>query len=448
MKPADGSWSQCRGGKLDQKGREVGAVDSTMGLTLTLEPMGASEALWGLAAAGSLDGLAWLREEGLRSDVAGMRRAEDARFLTDKILVDDWEEFDRAVCLAGLVIRTQTSRGGAILAANDSDTMTHNTLNYTNVWPRDGALVAEALMDAGMGGPALDFVDWCTRVMPQDGLFEQKYQPDGSLGVGWHPLVRDGQRVRPIQLDETALCLSLAARVISRKSPEGQEEMRKKLVEPGLAALLEYRDDRGLPLPSWDLWEERRGVSFYSACTAARALGAWGRSSEAHAMSQGILKFMVGEDGAFVRQLKEDGSQDPDADSALVGGLLQGVFDWELPQVQATLDKVRSRLMDPLPRRDVARYEGDYYHRVADGYPGSPWILCTLWLGQAELRRGNREEGRRLIQTALDLASPTGILSESAHPLTAAPLSVSPLTWSHAEVLRAAAVWRNSAAQG
>src|SRR5665213_2462440 len=44
-----------------------------------------------------------------------------------------------------LVLRTQIDNGGAIVAANDSDIMQFSRDTYSYVWPRDGALVANAL---------------------------------------------------------------------------------------------------------------------------------------------------------------------------------------------------------------------------------------------------------------------------------------------------------------
>ena len=38
-------------------------------------------------------------------------------------------------------------------------------------------------------------------------------------------------------------------------------------------------------------------------------------------------------------------------------------------------------------------------------------------------------------------ALPSGILAEQLHPVTGAPLSVSPLTWSHAEVVATVMAW-------
>jgi hypothetical protein len=41
-----------------------------------------------------------------------------------------------------------------------------------------------------------------------------------------------------------------------------------------------------------------------------------------------------------------------------------------------------------------------------------------------------------LVQWAADRALPSGTMAEQLHPYTGDPLSVSPLTWSHAEYVR------------
>ena len=67
--------------------------------------------------------------------------------------------------------------------------------------------------------------------------------------------------------------------------------------------------------------------------------------------------------------------------------------------------------------------------------PGNPWFICSLWLAQWHIARAKTPED---LQPALDIlnwtashALPSGVMAEQVHPYTHAPLSVSPLTWSH-----------------
>jgi GH15 family glucan-1,4-alpha-glucosidase len=84
----------------------------------------------------------------------------------------------------------------------------------------------------------------------------------------------------------------------------------------------------------------------------------------------------------------------------------------------------------------MARYENDTYYKVSDEVTGTPWFVCTLWLADylAEKARDENEiqEALKIMTWVADHALPSGVLAEQVHPLTGEPLSVSPLTWSHA----------------
>jgi glucoamylase len=73
--------------------------------------------------------------------------------------------------------------------------------------------------------------------------------------------------------------------------------------------------------------------------------------------------------------------------------------------------------------------------------PGNPWFVCTMWLARYQLQRAQTLEdlapGLRLLEWAAQRALPSGTMAEQLHPYTGEPLSVSPLTWSHAEYVRA-----------
>lgn len=83
----------------------------------------------------------------------------------------------------------------------------------------------------------------------------------------------------------------------------------------------------------------------------------------------------------------------------------------------------------------LARYEGDYYFRKSEAHAGNPWIICSMWQAQASCLAGDRAKAIEWLEWAMMKASATSILSEQYHSETGEPLSVSPLTWSHAEVL-------------
>jgi GH15 family glucan-1,4-alpha-glucosidase len=63
--------------------------------------------------------------------------------------------------------------------------------------------------------------------------------------------------------------------------------------------------------------------------------------------------------------------------------------------------------------------------------------VTTLWLSQYYSRINKNEEAKKLIDWSLDKALSSGILSEQIDPETSQIKSVTPLVWSHAELINA-----------
>ena len=110
------------------------------------------------------------------------------------------------------------------------------------------------------------------------------------------------------------------------------------------------------------------------------------------------------------------------------------------PRMASTMQITHDRLRVQTEVGGQARYENDYYFRRSDDIgriPGNPWIICTLWQAQYHIaaRKLQPHSIRRfnLLQWAVTHAAESGVLPEQLHPFNGEPLSVSPLTWSHAE---------------
>src|SRR6185437_17176730 len=88
-----------------------------------------------------------------------------------------------------LVLRTQIDHGGAIIAANDADVEHFSNDSYSYMWPRDGALVANALSHAGYSDVTRSFYRFCERLIGDYGFLLHKYTPTGALGSSWQPWV-------------------------------------------------------------------------------------------------------------------------------------------------------------------------------------------------------------------------------------------------------------------
>ncbi|MEM8781572.1 MAG: glycoside hydrolase family 15 protein [Planctomycetota bacterium] len=386
-----------------------------------------------------------------------------------------------------LTVKTQCDARGAILAANDSDILQFSRDTYSYLWPRDGAFVADAMSAAGFPEVAEGFFRFCDGRLHRRGMFLHKYNPDGSPASSWHPWVdRQGRPQMPIQEDETALVLWALWRHYQRKPDIGFVRPKwSTLIEPAANFLVQYRDPATkLPLPSYDLWEERYGVHAFTVATAVAGLRAAAHfahrfdqpgprdryNAAADEITEAFVEhFWCEKNQRFHRRITPE---DADRNGRLMGQLFAGqtpndpngsevayepddnidasmfaIFALDMlpvgdPKVQSTMSQVRDRLTVKTKVGGVARYLDDYYHQVSDDIeriPGNPWFICTLWVADYDIARAqNRDELRQAgeaLRWVADRALPSGVLAEQVHPLTNAPLSVSPLTWSHATVV-------------
>ncbi len=360
-----------------------------------------------------------------------------------------------------LVIRTQTDNHGGIIAANDSDIMEFNRDTYTYVWPRDGALVCMALTRAGQSEVVTKFFEFCARVQTQEGYLLHKYNPDGSAGSSWHPWYNGGELQLPIQCDETALPISAMWRHFERFADfEFLNEMYERYVKRAANFLSTYVDGAtGLPLPSYDLWEEQRGVfTFTTAATVAglrdasrisQALGhkrhAKKYADAAEKMKEAMLTHLYDEEtGCFLKKLdlyKGDivgRTAVPDVSAVAVW--LFGILPADDPRVASTMQVLKDTLTVRTPVGGMARYVNDRYQFLGENtpdVPGNPWVLTTLWYAQWLItiakEEKDLEEPLSIMRWAQGHATPSGLLPEQMHPHSGKQLSVSPLTWSHAE---------------
>jgi GH15 family glucan-1,4-alpha-glucosidase len=356
-----------------------------------------------------------------------------------------------------LVLSTQVDWEGGILAANDSDAIQFNRDTYSYVWPRDGALTAHALALAGHPMPARRFYEFAAKVVAEEGYLFHKYNPDGTLASSWHPWFNGGESQLPIQEDETALVLwALWQHFVLFRDIEFLKPLYKPLIKRCADFMVGYRDrETALPGPSYDLWEERRGIPSFTVGAVFGGLAAasvfctvFGEEEKAGAYRKAAAEIrdaasrhLWREDlGRFCRMLYLDENGDTKVDGtvdASVWGLFAfGLYGVDDPRTVATMQAVRRKLWLPTESGGVARYENDPYYRSDPGVTGNPWFVSTLWLADYLLWKARDARGlaeaENLLGWVVEHALPSGVLPEQLDPHTGRPLSVSPLTWSHA----------------
>ena len=176
-----------------------------------------------------------------------------------------------------LIMRTQIDDDGAVVAATDGDVWSFARDSYAYMWPRDGALVANALSHCGYSDITSAFFHFCSRVMTGDGYLLHKYTPEGAVGSSWQPwLGQSGEPELPIQEDETALVVyALWQHYTLFHEVEFVRPLYRPLIKAAADFMVAYREPfTKLPAPSWDLWEERHGIHAYTVAAVYAGLNA------------------------------------------------------------------------------------------------------------------------------------------------------------------------------
>jgi len=463
----EGTWRDAEDGDLSRNPVAQGSVDTVSQLSLSVPANGSAAATFWIAVGQSYDDVREIdklvRERGAESFLA---RTEDYwRLWANKEMERLHDQLPDDVChlykQSALIIRTQIDNRGAIIAANDTDVVRFNRDHYSYMWPRDGALVAATMDDAGYVEVPRRFLALCGELITREGYLLHKYSPDGSVGSSWHAWMSpDGRLELPIQEDETALPLWALWRHYERhRDIEFVRPLYRKLVRAAADFMTSFREPRTkLPAATFDLWEERRGIHCFTAASvwaglmAARNFAsAFGQASLAQRYGQAAdeikaatIAYLYDEGrGRFVRTINvlPDGTITKDAtiDISLAGIWLFGMLPLDDPRVRATMKAIEDRLWVRTAIGGLARYENDYYWQVSQdvaNVPGNPWFIGTLWLADYLAQTASGPDDLRrpleLLRWCVSKAAPSGVLAEQVHPYTGDPMSAAPLTWSHA----------------
>lgn len=459
----EGTWRDAEDGELHGGAMTEGSVDSTIGVHFDLEPNGEFEFFYWIAAATTHEEVARLNKHVLDRRpqqyleytgnywCAWVNKNETDFADLPARIIDFYKR-----CL--LIVHTQIDNGGAILAANDSDVTMRATDHYSYLWTRDGAFVANALDHAGYSSVTRSFYELCSKIVHPDGYFLQKYNPDGTVASGWHASwdIHGKKRLVPIQEDETALVLwALWQHYDQYRDIEFCHRMYRRLVVPCADFMVKFRHaELGLPEPSWNLWENQRGIHTFTCATVVAGLRAAARFARLFAETERASNYertadeivaamrehlYSAEKGRFLRALEFHNGDLVRADDTIDASLF-AIFYFECfaPDDEAvigTMQAIEETLLLKTETGGVARFENDDYVRASQDATGNPWFICTLWLADhyiaAAKTHGDLNKALNILNWTVDRALPSGVLAEQLDPLTGEHLSVSPLTWSH-----------------
>lgn len=462
----EGTFKDAEDGTLSKNPIEHGHVDSTLSLSVTLHKQETKTVYYWITVGEtksevhelhdyikyrSPDQLiesttkfwkAWLnRQEKLECDIPEKRITE----LFKKSL---------------FYIRGNIDNRGAILASGDSDMLQHGRDTYSYMWPRDGAMTVMVLLMVGEYNISKHFFKFCNDVIEPDGYLMHKYKSDRSLGSSWHAFIKDGEPVLPIQEDETALVLVALFEYYQKTKDIEFIEGHYNLVIKRMATFLaDFTDPvTGLPKPSYDLWEEKHGVSTFTSASVYAGLVAGAKfaklfekendekvfSDAAEKMKVSILSLLYDEKLQMFSKLLNSKNGEYVYDTTIDMSSVYAVYTYGLlpiddERITRSIETIEKKLRIHNGIDGVPRYEKDKYYMQVDGIP-NPWYITTLWLAQYYAQTAKNQEDVEKVQFWLNWVvthSPlSGVLSEQLHPYTGEQLSATPLTWSHAEYVR------------
>lgn len=463
----NGTWRDAEDGELSHNPVEHGSVDSVIGFTLSVSGGKSASVEYWMAISKSLSDVRSMNDYVLSRGVHYLQK-------TTKDFWNAWvnkydftyqglnDEVVRLFKHSLLAIRTHVDNNGAIIASCDAEMLQYGKDTYSYMWPRDGAFVSMALDQAGYFELSRKFFEFCNDVIEPDGYLRHKYEADRSLGSSWHPWVKDGKIRLAIQEDETAIVLfSLWEHYKVHRDLEFVEGIYNSLIKRAAEFLIEYRDKKtNLPLASYDLWEEVYGITPFTCSTVYGGLQAASRFADllgkkdyakkyqkaAEEVGNAMMKHLYNKKKkTFYRYIRNDGRKlikDETVDaSAPFAAFYFGVLKPDDPILKESYKAVMKHLWCKTDIGGIARYQGDKYYSVSDEMPGNPWFITYLWYAQYRIASAQEpkdlEDVVKIFEWTAKHATSAGLLSEQINPYTGEGLSVTPLTWSHAQYVLA-----------
>ncbi|MGM0507730.1 MAG: glycoside hydrolase family 15 protein [Fusobacteriota bacterium] len=365
------------------------------------------------------------------------------------------------------VIKSHINNNGSIITSVDSEHVQFNRDNYNYIWPRDGSITAMALDEAGYTEVSRNFFRFLNEIIERRGFFWPKYYPDGALASTWHSWHnKNHEEQLPIQEDQTAIVLiALYNHYDISKDFQFLEEIYENLIKRAVSFLLGYMNPKTeLPYSSYDIWEDKEGVHFFTVVAvyeslflSKKLLELFGNDfllkkidEKLNTLEESIDKYfwndkqkryipsiIIDKNG----DLKKDDTEEIDKEehekydsSILLLTFFDNFYQKNKEKVVTTIDKTISNLWIETDIGGCARFTDDRYHQLTRDIkkiPGNPWIFTTLLVGNYYIKEGNLEGGKKILEWAQEKSLDSGLLPEQIHPYAGNPISISPHILSH-----------------
>lgn len=364
-----------------------------------------------------------------------------------------------ALTLRGLVHAPSGSILAAATTSLPEDIGGVRNWDYRYCWLRDAALTASALVSLGSLAEAEDFLGWVHRVLetipgperlhPLYTLYGETLPPEASIdqlpGYAGSRPVRVGNAANmQVQLDVFGPIVDLIATLAHARELRGVTDPAGVLPDADweLVCAMVSAVQRRWEEPDHGIWEIRGNPRHH---VYSKVMG-WLTVDRALTLAQKFDR-EVDPDWAVLRdtiadEVKAKGWNDEvqsytaaydgtDLDAATLHIGLSGLIDPSDPRFAATVVATEAELRSG---STVYRYHHD------DGLPGGEggFHLCAAWLVEAYLLIGKRSDAEALFAQLVDVAGPTGLLSEEYDPVAERSLGNHPQAYSHLGLLRCA----------
>ncbi|WP_280426336.1 trehalose-phosphatase [Nocardia carnea] len=364
-----------------------------------------------------------------------------------------------ALTLRGLVHAPSGSILAAATTSLPEDIGGVRNWDYRYCWLRDAALTASALVSLGSLGEAEQYLDWVHRVLetlpgperlhPLYTIYGETLPPEAVIdqlpGYAGSRPVRVGNAANmQVQLDVFGPIVDLITTLAHAREKQGITDPRKVLPDADweLVHAMVSAVQRRWTEPDHGIWEIRGNPRHH---VYSKVMG-WLTVDRALTLAEKFDR-PVDADWAPLREtiaeeVKAKGWNDEvqsytaaydgtDLDAATLHIGLSGLIDPADPRFAATVVATEAELRSG---STVYRYHHD------DGLPGGEggFHLCAAWLVEAYLLIGKRSDAEALFAQLVDVAGPTGLLSEEYDPVAERSLGNHPQAYSHLGLLRCA----------
>ncbi|MFE3442139.1 trehalose-phosphatase [Nocardia sp. NPDC059180] len=364
-----------------------------------------------------------------------------------------------ALTLRGLVHAPSGSILAAATTSLPEDIGGVRNWDYRYCWLRDASMTASALVSLGSLYEAEEFLGWVHRVLetlpgperlhPLYTLYGETLPPEAVIdqlpGYAGSRPVRVGNAANmQVQLDVFGPIVDLIATLAHAREQKGISDPRQALPDQDweLVHAMVSAVQRRWHEPDHGIWEIRGNPRHH---VYSKVMG-WLTIDRALTLAQKFDRPIHPEWAALRDQIADEvktkGWNDEvqsftaaydgtDLDAATLHIGLSGLIDPSDPRFAATVVATEAELRSG---STVYRYHHD------DGLPGGEggFHLCAAWLVEAYLLIGKRSDAEALFAQLVDVAGPTGLLSEEYDPVAERSLGNHPQAYSHLGLLRCA----------